>query len=84
MEQARPKSSDDGIVVIGTGRLGGSVARSLDADGVEVGVAGSGTVWRGWREKAPPGLSTGARAPSPVAPLVWPIADGTASESAIV
>ncbi|MFM9044434.1 MAG: Rossmann-like and DUF2520 domain-containing protein [Solirubrobacterales bacterium] len=40
MEQARPKSSDDGIVVIGTGRLGGSVARSLDADGVEVGVAG--------------------------------------------
>lgn len=40
MEQARPKSSGDRVVVIGTGRLGGSVARSLDAGGVETEMAG--------------------------------------------
>ena len=40
MEQATPKSFDGGFVVIGTGRLGGSVARILEADGVEIGVAG--------------------------------------------
>lgn len=40
MEQARPKSFDDRVVVIGSGRLGGSVARSLKAIGIETEMAG--------------------------------------------
>lgn len=34
------RTAGDGVIVIGTGRLGGSIARGLEADGAVVGVAG--------------------------------------------
>ncbi|MFZ9669240.1 MAG: Rossmann-like and DUF2520 domain-containing protein [Solirubrobacterales bacterium] len=34
------KSTGDGVIVIGTGRLGGSIARGLEADGAGISVAG--------------------------------------------